>query len=36
MIGSTIASLLCARLLARVIGDRRRVPPGGSPAPEPA
>ena len=36
MAGSTIASLACARLLARVIGDRRRVPPGGTPAPEPA
>ncbi len=36
MAGSTIASLGCARLLARVIGDRRRVPPGAAPAPEPA
>lgn len=36
MVGSTIASLLCARLLARVIGDRRPVPPGSAPAPEPA
>lgn len=35
MAGSTIASLLCARLLAKVIGDRRRQP-DGAPAPEPA
>ena len=36
MAGSTIASLLCARLLAKLIGDRRPAPPGSAPAPEPA
>jgi membrane protease YdiL (CAAX protease family) len=35
MIGSTIASLLCARLLAKVIGDRRPSRTGNAPAPEP-
>jgi membrane protease YdiL (CAAX protease family) len=35
MVGSTIASLLCARLLARAIGDRRREPDSAA-APEPA
>ena len=35
MVGSTIVSLLCARLLARLIGDRRRRPPSPA-APEPA
>ena len=36
MIGSTIASLLVARLLARVIGERRPGPPASAAAPEPA
>jgi len=36
MIGSTIASLLCARLLAQVIGDRRPGPAAKPAAPEPA
>jgi membrane protease YdiL (CAAX protease family) len=36
MVGSTILSLLCARLLARVIGERRRQPPPSAAAPEPA
>lgn len=35
MVGSTIGSLLCARLLAKAIGDRRQ-PRGTAPAPEPA
>jgi len=35
MIGSTIASLLCARLLARVLGERRPGQPSSAPAPEP-
>ncbi len=33
MAGSTIAALLCARLLARVIGQRRPGPPVSAPAP---
>ena len=36
MVGSTIVALLCARLLARVIGGRRPGPPTGAAAPEPA
>ncbi|MBW3607253.1 MAG: CPBP family intramembrane metalloprotease [Actinobacteria bacterium] len=36
MVGSTIVALLCARLLARVIGDRRPGPPTSAAAPEPA
>jgi len=36
MVGSTIACLLCARLLAKLIGDRRPAPPGTAPAPDPA
>jgi membrane protease YdiL (CAAX protease family) len=36
MAGSTIAALLCARLLARVIGERRPGPPASAPALEPA
>ena len=37
MIGSTIVTLLCARLLARAIGERRRPgPPANAPTPEPA
>jgi membrane protease YdiL (CAAX protease family) len=36
MVGSTTAALLCARLLARLIGDRRPDQPGSAPAPEPA
>lgn len=35
MVGSTIAALLCARLLARVIGERRSGPPASAPAPKP-
>ncbi|MEA2142271.1 MAG: protease family protein, partial [Solirubrobacteraceae bacterium] len=35
MAGSTIAALLCARLLAKVIGDRRPARPANAPAPEP-
>ncbi len=35
MIGSTIAALLCARLLARVLGERRPGQPAPAPAPEP-
>ncbi len=35
MAGSTIAALLVARLLARVIGDRRRAQPASAAAPEP-
>jgi membrane protease YdiL (CAAX protease family) len=34
MVGSTIVSLLCARLLARLIGRRRQGPPASAPAPE--
>jgi len=36
MIGSTIVSLLVARLLAKVIGERRPGQPASVPAPEPA
>ncbi len=36
MVGSTIAALGCARLLARLIGDRRPGQAGSAPAPEPA
>ena len=36
MVGSTIVALLCARLLARVIGERRPGPPASAAAPEPA
>ena len=36
MVGSTIVSLLVARLLARVIGQRRQEPPASAAAPEPA
>ena len=36
MVGSTIVVLLCARLLARIIGGRRPGPPASAPAPEPA
>ena len=36
MAGSTILALLCARLLARVIGERRSGPPASAAAPEPA
>lgn len=36
MVGSTIVSLLCAWLLARLIGDRRRGQPPSAAAPEPA
>jgi membrane protease YdiL (CAAX protease family) len=36
MIGSTIAALLVARLLARVIGERRTGPTTSAPTPEPA
>jgi membrane protease YdiL (CAAX protease family) len=36
MVGSTIASLLCARGLARLIGERRPGQPSSAPAPEPA
>jgi membrane protease YdiL (CAAX protease family) len=36
MIGSTIAALLVARLLARVIGQRRPAQPTSAPTPEPA
>ena len=36
MVGSTILSLLCARLLARIIGERRSGPPASAAAPEPA
>jgi membrane protease YdiL (CAAX protease family) len=36
MVGSTIVTLLCARLLARVIGERRPGGPATAPAPEPA
>jgi len=35
MVGSTIVSLLVARLLARLIGQRRQGPPASAPAPEP-
>jgi membrane protease YdiL (CAAX protease family) len=35
MVGSTIGALLCARLLARVIGERRQAQPASAPAPEP-
>ena len=35
MVGSTIVSLLCARLLARLIGQRRQGPPASAAAPEP-
>ena len=34
MAGSTIAALLCAKLLARVIGERRAGQPAGAAAPE--
>ena len=33
MVGSTAAALLCAWLLARAVGDARRVPAASSPAP---
>jgi len=35
MVGSTIVALLVARLLARVIGERRPAQPASAPAPEP-
>ncbi|HEV2776320.1 MAG TPA: type II CAAX endopeptidase family protein [Solirubrobacteraceae bacterium] len=35
MVGSTIVTLLCARLLALALGDRRPGPPASAPAPEP-
>jgi membrane protease YdiL (CAAX protease family) len=33
MVGSTAAALLCAWLLARILGDRPRPPAAGAPAP---